>query len=246
MSKTIRINKYLAQLGVASRRKADELIAQRRVEINGKTVTEMGTQVDPLTQTVSVDGVDVGKPKKGKKHYYALYKPKNVITTLSDPEKRPSVGDMVATLDTHVFPVGRLDFDAEGLLLLTNDGDVAHALMHPSFDVVKTYRVKVKGVPSIETMALLKKGVTLEDGFIKPTSVKIEKALSQNAWIIIKVKEGRKHLVKRIFFRVSHPVIRLIRTDFGPIRLKPLKSGQIRKLNGQEIQALQAIGDSHS
>src|SRR5690606_2643139 len=136
----------------------------------------LGFKLESLDQTIEVDGIPIDKPSK-KKHYYALYKPKNVVTTLSDPEKRPCIGDLVSLMDTHVFPVGRLDYDAEGLLLLTNDGELSNALLHPKFHVEKTYRVKVKGRPSPETMAKIKKGIKLEDGFAKPTMVKVEQHL---------------------------------------------------------------------
>ncbi|MCB0271472.1 MAG: rRNA pseudouridine synthase [Bdellovibrionales bacterium] len=241
MSKTLRINKYLAQLGIASRRKADELLAQGRVSINGEVIKQHGVQVDIDQDEVEVDGVVVGKPNR-KKHYYALYKPKNVVTTISDPEKRPCVGDLIKTFDTHVFPVGRLDFDAEGLLLLTNDGEASNRMLHPTYHVEKTYRVKVKGVPSKETMAKLAKGIKLDDGFIKPSFVKLEKILKENSWITMTITEGRKHLVKRIWLRLDHPVIRLVRTEFGPIKLLDLKPGEVRKLTPKEIQKIQSIG----
>lgn len=238
----MRLNKYLAQLGIASRRKADELIAQGRVSINGKQVRQLGVQVHPEQDEVAVDDVPVGKPGK-KKHYYALYKPKNVVTTLSDPEKRPCIGDLVELMDTHVFPVGRLDFDAEGLLLLTNDGNISNKLLHPKYHVNKLYRVKVKGHPNKETIGKLRRGVKLEDGFVKPSEVKTEKKLKENAWVQITVGEGKNHLVKRIFMRVNHPVIRLIRTEFGPIKLGDMKPGDLRRLTKQEIQQIQKVGD---
>ncbi|MEZ4820284.1 MAG: pseudouridine synthase [Bdellovibrionota bacterium] len=198
-------------------------------------------QVDPLSDEVTLDDVPVGKPGK-KKHYYALYKPQNVVTTLSDPEKRPCIGDLVKLMDTHVFPIGRLDFDAEGLLLLTNDGEASNKLMHPRYHVDKTYRVKVKGHPSKETVDKLKRGIKLEDGFVKPSSVKVEKMLKENAWVQMTIAEGKNHLVKRIWLRLKHPVIRLIRTDFGPIRIKDMKPGDLRKLSKVEIEAIQKVG----
>lgn len=237
MAEPIRLNKYLAQLGIASRRKADEMITQGRVSIDGETVRTLGVKVDPSSQEIAVDHVPVDKPPS-RKDFWAFYKPKNVVTTLKDPEKRPCVGDWVDQMKTHVFPVGRLDFDAEGLLLLTNDGELSNRLLHPRYHVVKTYRIKVKGHPDNLILKKLRSGVKLEDGFIKPKTVKIEKQLKENSWMIIQVTEGRKHLVKRMCLRIGHPVIRLIRVGFGPLTVQDLKPGQMRKLTPQEIKEL--------
>jgi 23S rRNA pseudouridine2605 synthase len=182
----------------------------------------------------------VDKPNK-KKHYYALYKPQNVMTTMEDPAKRPCIGDLVNTMDVHAFPVGRLDFDTEGLLLLTNDGQASHAMLHPKFHVEKTYRVKIKGQPDQDTIDKLRKGVKLEDGFAKPTFLKVEKTLKENTWVIMKLTEGRNHIVKRMWQRMGHPVLKLIRTGFGPVELGNLKVAQIRKLTASEIKAIEKI-----
>ena len=233
----IRLNKYLARTGIASRRKADELIRQGRVSIDGQVISELGYTLQTKPRSVEVDEVSVDLAAK-KRDYYAFYKPKNVVTTMSDPEGRPCVGDYIKQLDKHLFPVGRLDFDAEGLLILTNDGDLAHRLSHPRFEVEKLYQVKIKGKPSPATIEKLKRGVKLEDGFIKPTYVKVVKSLKENTWVDIKVTEGRNHLIKRIWQRLDHFVLKLVRTEFAGITTKNLVPGQTRKLQPGEIQKI--------
>lgn len=235
-----RLNKYLAQAGVASRRKADLLITQGRVTIGGKVIKELGHVLQAKPVDLEVDGSPI-EPVSGKKEYFAFYKPKNVVTTMSDPEGRPCVGDFIEKMDKHLFPIGRLDFDAEGLLILTNDGDMAHKLSHPSFGIEKKYEVKVKGKPSPETIDKLRRGVKLEDGFVKPTFVKVTKVSKQNSWVDIKVTEGRNHLIKRIWLRLDHPVIKLIRSEFADIRLRDMKPGQIKKLLPHDISHLRDL-----
>lgn len=232
-----RLNKYLAQAGVASRRKADLLITQGRVSIGGKTITELGHVLQKKPVDLEVDGSPI-EPVSSKKEYYAFYKPKNVVTTMSDPEDRPCVGDFIQRMDKHLFPIGRLDFDAEGILILTNDGDLAHKLSHPSFGIEKKYEVKVKGKPSPATIDKLRRGVKLEDGFVKPTFVKVTKVAKENSWVDIKVTEGRNHLIKRIWLRLDHPVIKLVRSEFAGIRLRDMKPGQIKKLLPKDFSHL--------
>lgn len=236
----IRLNKYLAQAGVASRRKADDLIKQGRVTIDGKVIKELGFTLKEKPKSVEVDEASI-MGASGKKEYYAFYKPKNVITTMDDPEGRPCVGDYIRKMDRRLFPVGRLDFDAEGLLLLTNDGELAHQLSHPKFEVEKTYQVKVKGKPTTETIEKLKRGLKLEDGFIKPTYVKVIKSLKQNTWIDIRITEGRNHLIKRIWQRLDHYVLKLVRSEFAGLSIKTMMPGEIRKLQTQEIQKLSKL-----
>lgn len=235
-----RLNKYLAQAGIASRRKADEMIAQGRVSIEGKVIRELGHVLQKKPVGLEVDGAPVDSVS-GKKHYYAFYKPKNVVTTMSDPEDRPCVGDFIRRMDTRLFPIGRLDFDAEGILILTNDGDLAHRLSHPSFNIEKKYEVKVKGKPSPETLDKLKRGLKLEDGFVKPTFVKVVKSMKENSWIEVRVTEGRNHLIKRIWLRLKHPVIKLLRSEFAGIKLKDMRPGEIKKLLPKDISHLQDL-----
>jgi 23S rRNA pseudouridine2605 synthase len=232
-----RLNKYLAQAGIASRRKADEMITQGRVSIGGKTIRELGLVLQEKPKDLEVDGSPV-EPVSSKKQYFAFYKPKNVVTTMSDPEDRPCVGDFIRKMDIHLFPIGRLDFDAEGILILTNDGELAHKLSHPSFGIEKKYEVKVKGKPSGETIEKLKRGLKLEDGFVKPTFVKVVKLMKENSWIDIRVTEGRNHLIKRIWLRLKHPVIKLVRSEFAGIKARDLKPGQIKKLQPKDLSHL--------
>src|SRR5690606_39820040 len=176
-----RLQKILSRAGVASRRAAERMILEGRVEVNGKVVRELGTRADPEVDDVRVDGRPVARVEE--KIHLLLYKPPSVVTTLSDPEGRRSVGDLLRSLKVRVFPVGRLDYDAEGALLLTNDGDLAHKLAHPRWGVPRTYRVKVKGFPSKETLERLTKGVRLEDGMARALEVEDERTLLRNAWI---------------------------------------------------------------
>lgn len=238
--KTIRLNRYLAKQGVASRRKADNLIVAGRVEVQGKIIRELGFKISKNERDVCVDGVPLDPPSN-KNFYFALNKPKNVVTTLSDPEGRPTVADFLPSTDTRIFPVGRLDFDAEGILLMTNDGDLAHKLTHPKFEVKKTYSVKVKGKPTHETLTKLRKGLRLEDGFAKPLFVELERTTQNHSWIKVTINEGRNHLIKRMWLRVGHPVIKLIRKEFAGITAKNLRFGEIRPLSKREIAHLLAL-----
>lgn len=238
----IRLNKYLAQAGVASRRKADEMIKTGRVTIDGKVVKELGFVLQEKPKSLEVDAEPI-QPASKKREYYAFYKPKNVVTTMNDPEGRPCVGEFIRKMDRKLFPVGRLDFDAEGLLILTNDGDLAHKLSHPKFEIKKTYQVKVKGKPSIETIDKLKRGIKLTDGFIKPTYVKVIKSLKLNSWIDITVTEGRNHLIKRIWQRFDHSVLKLVRSEFAGITIRNLAPGQIRRLQESDVKKLQSLSE---
>jgi len=223
-------------MGISSRRKADALIASGRVSVDGKVVTQLGTRVNAQKCKVSIDGVPLDKPPK-KWVYYLLNKPRGMVTTLSDPEGRATVKDCFPTRE-RIFPVGRLDYDSEGVLLMTNDGDLAYCLTHPKFEVKKTYLVKVKGKPDAETLAKLRKGVRLEDGIAKPLHLAIDRTTKQHSWYKIAVAEGRNHLIKRMWLRVGHPVIKLIRTEFGGITLGDLGSGKFRELTPSELKKI--------
>lgn len=233
-----RLQKILSRAGVASRRAAERMILEGRVEVNGKVVRELGTRADPEVDDVRVDGRPVARVEE--KIHLLLYKPPSVVTTLSDPEGRRSVGDLLRSLKVRVFPVGRLDYDAEGALLLTNDGDLAHKLAHPRWGVPRTYRVKVKGFPSEETLERLTKGVRLEDGIARALEVEVERTLLRNAWIRLVVSEGRHHLVKRLCEAVGHPVDRLIRLDYAGVGIEKMKPGDLRFLSPGEVRKLQA------
>ena len=231
-----RLQKYLARAGVASRRHAEEFIVQGRVQVNNRKVTELGTQVEPGKDLVSVDGKLVSPPEEHA--YVLLYKPPGVLTTLSDPQGRPTVGHYVARLGRRLFPVGRLDYDAEGALLLTDDGALAHQLMHPSFEVPRTYLAKVRGVPGEATLEKLRGGVRLEDGMATPKSVELHEKADKNTWLRVVVAEGRPHLIKRLCAAVGHPVVRLYRPGYAGIRVEGLRPGEMRPLLPEEVRVL--------
>ncbi|MCB0327671.1 MAG: rRNA pseudouridine synthase [Bdellovibrionales bacterium] len=236
--KTIRLNRFLSLQGVCSRRKADQMIAEGRISVNGSTIRELGHKIEVKSGlSIEVDGVPIDIVI-GKRHYYAFYKPKNVITTLRDPENRPCVGDYLDQFDIRLFPIGRLDFDAEGLLIVTNDGDLSHKLAHPKFKVKKTYSAKVKGKFPFPLAKKIAEGLHLEDGWVKPIHVSVEKTLKENTWVKIVLTEGRNHIVKNIFQHVGHPVLKLIRTEFAGIKLDKLQAGQFRELSSKELSSI--------
>ena len=235
-----RLQKYLSRAGVASRRHAEAMIVDGRVKLNGKVVTVLGTQVDAQKDLVLVDGklVSVNPERK----YFLLYKPPGVVTTLSDPEGRPTVGDYAKDAGGRVFPVGRLDYDAEGALLLTDDGDLANKLMHPSHEVPRVYLAKVKGVPDEASLQKLIDGVRLEDGMAHAVQAKIFEKAERNTWVKIVVTEGRQHLVKRLCAAIGHPVVRLFRPQYAGVGVVGLKPGQRRLLTPEEVDSLRRAG----
>lgn len=235
----VRLQKLIAGTGMASRRKAEELITSGRVTINGSVVTELGTKVDPDRDHVKVDGKHLRAAQPYV--YLILNKPKHVMSTLDDPEGRPTVKNFLHGVTVRVFPVGRLDFDSEGLMLLTNHGDLAQALLHPRYHVPKTYLIKVKGVLDDAKIEALERGVKLEDGFTAPAKVvKISKAES-NSWLEMTIHEGRKHQVKRMIEAVGHSVIKLTRIRMGPLLLGDLASGEYRFLTDREANRLREL-----
>ena len=238
----VRLQKVLAQAGVASRRAAEELIAAGRVSVDGKVVREQGRRVDPETAVVHVDGGRI--MLRDDVVHLALNKPFGMLSTMSDDQGRPCVGDLVmerAELINRagrLFHVGRLDADTEGLLLLTNDGDLAHRLQHPSFGVLKTYLAQIPGPVPRDLGKRLRAGIELEDGPVKVDSFKLVDSAPGKALVEVQLHEGRKHVVRRLLEAVGHPVITLVRTDVGPIRLGDLRSGRMRALNRPEIGQL--------
>jgi 23S rRNA pseudouridine2605 synthase len=235
-----RLQKVLARAGIASRRKAEELITAGRVEVNAKKVTELGTKVDPRKDLIRVDGKLIADAESPV--YLVLYKPAGVVTTLSDPEGRPTVASLLKGVPERVYPVGRLDYDAEGALLLTNDGDLAHKLTHPRFGAKRTYLAKVRGRPTEKTLETLRGGVKLEDGMAKPLEVEIHGHAERNTWVRIVVDEGRPHLIKRLFLAVDHPVQRLFRPDYAGVNVEGVEPGTYRELTILEIKLLKAGG----
>ncbi|WP_455378684.1 pseudouridine synthase [Petrachloros mirabilis] len=238
---TVRLQKLIAGTGIASRRKAEEMIAAGRVTVNGKVVTELGTKVDPARDHVKVDGKHISAAQPFV--YLMLNKPKNVMSTLDDPGGRTTVKDYLRGVSVRVFPVGRLDFDSEGLMLLTNNGDLAQALLHPRYHVPKTYLIKVKGVLTDDEIRKLGEGVRLEDGMTSPAHVKKVRKVEANSWLEITIGEGRKHQVKRMLESVGHPVIKLMRIRMGPLSLGDLEPGEFRFLTDREANALRELVD---
>lgn len=233
-----RLQKILSRAGIASRRAAEQLILEGRVQVNGKVVRELGTKADPQVDLIRVDDQLIAEPEPHV--YLVLYKPERMVTTLSDPEGRPSVGDVIRKAKLKVFPVGRLDYDAEGVLLLTNDGELAHKLTHPRWGCERTYHVKVKGEPTEATMERLRAGVRLEDGRAVPKEATFLRRTPKNSWIRLVLTEGRHHLVKRLCAAVGHPVARLVRVDYAGVGLEGMRPGDFRELEPREVQALRA------
>ncbi len=233
---TERLQKVLAAAGIASRRGAERLILEGHVEVNGRTVTLLGTKVDPERDAVRVDGRRI-RPAGGTRAYYALHKPRGVVTTLADPEGRPSLRDFLPRGRRRLFPVGRLDYDSDGLLLLTDDGELAKDLMRPASGVVKTYRIKVRGRPSPEAVARLERGIPLDGRPTLPAEVRVVRQ-AENSWLEIRVVEGRNRQVRRMLEAVGHPVLRLRRTAYGGIGLGRLAPGECRPLTPAEVARL--------
>lgn len=232
-----RLQKILAQMGVASRRKSEELIIEGRVTVNGKTAI-IGMKADPATDHIKVNGKM--QPKLEPKVYLMLNKPRGVVTSLSDPEGKPTIKDFLKGVKQRVFPVGRLDYDSSGMLLLTNDGDFAHSLLHPSNKIPKTYIVKVKATIQESEMQQLRHGVRLKEGITAPAKVKQIRETSNNSWIEIIIYEGRKRQIRRMLEAVGHPVIRLKRTAIDAIKLGDLKIGSLRRLTQEEVKELRS------
>lgn len=233
----IRINKFIARAGIASRREAESLIEEGRVCLNGERVDSFATLVDFEKDVVEVDGERIKLPKRYS--YFLFYKPKEVMSTLNDPEGRISITQFLPKGIKGLFPVGRLDYHSEGLILLTNDGELSARLLHPRYKVVKTYEVKVKGNPLEDSLHKLRRGIFLEGKKTLPIEIKrIFKRETTHTWLEIKMKEGRKNQIREMFFRIDHPVIKLKRTAIGPIRLGKLKAGEVRELKKEEIEEL--------
>ncbi len=225
-------------MGVASRRKAEELIAEGRVTVNGRTA-EIGMKADSARDHVKVDGKLLTGPEP--KVYLVFNKPKGVVTSLSDPEGRPTVKDFLHRIKYRVFPVGRLDYDSEGLLLITNDGDFAQAVLHPSHEIPKTYLVKIKGMIEDKSIEKLRQGVRLEDGMTAPAWVKrirMGKVSENNQWLEVIINEGRKRQVRRMLEKVGHDVLKLKRIAVNGLKLGDLKPGALKPLRPEEIEHL--------
>jgi 23S rRNA pseudouridine2605 synthase len=240
-SEGVRLQKVLAAAGVGSRRACEELIAAGRVSVHGRVVTEQGLRVDPATAVVHVDGRRV--TVRDDLVYLALNKPRGVLSAMSDSRGRPTVGDLVRDRPERLFHVGRLDGDSEGLLLLTNDGELAHKLMHPSFGVSKTYLATVPGPVAREVGRRLRAGVVLEDGPVTVDAFRVVQTEAPRAIVEVVLHEGRKHIVRRLLAEVGHPVERLVRTAIGPVRLGGQRAGSVRRLTSEEVGELYRLAE---
>jgi 23S rRNA pseudouridine2605 synthase len=235
-----RLQRLLARAGYGSRRSCEELIVEGRVTLNG-TVATLGDRADPIEDEVRVDGLDVNLDPNVK--YYALHKPAGVVTTMRDPQGRPDIRAFLPEEGPRVFPVGRLDRDTEGLLLLTNDGDLANALTHPRFGVEKEYLAEVEGVPTPKHVGQLRRGVELEDGRASAKSARVAGRSGARGAVRLVMTEGRKREVRRLLAAVGLPVTRLVRVRVGAVRLGGLPPGERRELTHDEVIALRQVVD---
>ncbi len=233
----IRLNKIIADAGIASRRAADQLILEGRVSVDGQVVLELGNKFDPEISEIKVDGESLNINKS--KTYLAFHKPSGVISTMSDPEGRSNLGDYFKDRKDRLYHVGRLDKDSEGLILLTNDGELAHRATHPSYGLEKRYLVEIEGEFNKQLSDQLLQGVRLEDGLARAVKVVHARAVSKNHhWVEITIHEGRYHIIRRLIESLGLKVLRLIRLEFGPIALGEMKPGRHRVLNSQEMTNL--------
>ena len=230
-----RLQKILAAAGVGSRRECEELITAGRVEVDRRMVTELGTRVDPAEHEIRVDGVSLLKPQLV---YYAVNKPSGVVCTNRDPSGRPRVIDLLPVREARLFTIGRLDLGSEGLILVTNDGELANRLTHPRYGVEKTYRVQVAGKPSREILAQLRRGVHLAEGLARAERIHIKSHRKESTTLEMVLREGRNREIRRVLARFGHKVLKLVRIGVGPVRLGNLPPGEYRKLTGQELDAL--------
>jgi len=237
-----RLQKYLARAGIDSRRRCEELILQGDVRVNHSVVTKLGTKIDPQKDIIEVKGKLIKFIEKKEYTYILLNKPKGFLTSLYDPYNRPTILELLKDIKERIYPVGRLDFNSEGLLLLTDDGELTYALTHPSREIEKTYIVKVKGNPSLENLKLLSKGIMLKNDYkISPCKIYLLKIMNGNAILKIKLREGKKRQIRRMGEYIGHPVLELRRVQIGPIYLKGIKPGKYRYLNKEEINSLKKI-----
>jgi 23S rRNA pseudouridine2605 synthase len=233
-----RLQKILAQAGVASRRQAETLILSGKVKVNGKVVTELGTKADPARDRISVRGKLI---QQEVKRTFVFYKPLYVISSMHDPQGRKIVPDYFRDIPERVYPVGRLDFDTEGLLLVSNDGELANQLLHPRFEVEKEYVATVKGIPDEQSLEALRRGVYLEDGRTAPAKVKLLEKREDSAKIKLTIHEGRNRQVRRMCKSIGYPVMHLVRTRLANINVKGLKRGHYRELTPAEIKGLKTL-----
>ena len=228
-----RLQKIISAAGVASRRHAEKLITDGRVSVNNVVITEQGVKADASKDIIRIDGKVISVEKT--KLYIALNKPAGFVTTLHDPQNRPTVVDLLSDVPERVYPVGRLDYDTRGLLLLTNDGDFAQKIQHPRYQKPKVYKVKIQGHPSREQLKQLGKGVKLDDGLFKPENIKLEKINDKSCWLQLTLREGRNRIIRRGFEAIGYRVASLSRESIGDLKLDGLKEGTWRHLTKKEI-----------
>jgi len=231
-----RLQKIIATAGVASRRHAEKLITEGRVSVNNVVVDKLGEKADAEKDVIRIDGNIISTEKT--KYYIALNKPAGFVTTLHDPQNRPTIVDLLRDVPERVYPVGRLDYDSRGLLLLTNDGDFAQKIQHPRFQKPKVYKVKIQGRLSEEQLTQLSRGVKLEDGLFKPENLRIEKYNDKSTWLRLTLREGRNRIIRRGFEAIGYRVASLMRESIGNLQLGTLKEGDWRHLTKKEINQL--------
>ena len=231
-----RLQKFLADAGIASRRKSEELIVKGKIRVNGTVVTELGTQVDPEKDTVEYEGRVISKDER--RMVLMLNKPKEVISTVSDPQGRKTIMDFLPDHFPRLYPVGRLDYESEGMILLTNDGELANKISHPKHKVRKVYSVWVYGFPSKEAMATFSKGIELEDGKTGPALIKLVKKGKNASEMEVEISEGKKRQIRRMFESLGHPVFRLVRTQIGELKMGTMEPGKYKVLKEEEIKRI--------
>jgi 23S rRNA pseudouridine2605 synthase len=242
-----RLQKIIAHAGFASRREAETMIREGRVTVNGRVVTELGSKADPVRDHVKVDGKLITEPEKHR--YILLYKPKEVMTTVEDPQGRRTVIDLVRGVRERIYPVGRLDFHSEGLVLLTNDGELAFKVSHPKHGSVKTYHVKVRGVPVERIIDKLQRGITIDGKRTLPCEIERMKTTGKtddegNSWFEVKLREGRTQQIRKMFQAVGHPVAKLRRVAIGPLSDPKLTPGVWRELTPREVKQLATMQEA--
>ena len=237
MAESERLQKYIASCGVASRRAAEELILNGKVKVNDQIVTKLGTKVIPGRDKVQVRNKIISTPERG---ILLLHKPRGVVSTLDDPQGRPTVASYLTKHYRSYYPVGRLDYDSSGLVILTNDGELAERLMHPRYGIRRVYEARVAGVVNDKTIQRLRQGINLEDGRAV-INAEINKTAADATWLTVTIAEGRNRLVRRVMERVFHPVQKLRRIAHGPLKLGRLQSGQIKKLTEKEYRQIKSL-----
>lgn len=229
----VRLQKFIASAGISSRRQAEQLILSGRVTVNGAVVDTLGTKITASTDNVAVDGKMIAEMTQ--KVYYLLNKPQGYVTTLSDPQGRPIVTKLLTDVKERIFPVGRLDFDTEGALLMTNDGELAQKVMHPSFETFKTYEATLTGIPSKEKISKIERGLMIDGKKTAPAKINSLTRRNSNSIAAITIHEGRKHQVKKMFAAIGHPVTHLRRIAYGRLNINNIKIGEYRTISSKEI-----------